>query len=142
MKEPEPGEPRCPGCAGLGEPVGLPTLEAHLAADARAPLGATAFYCPDPACPTAYFNGWGTSVPREKLTSTAYPKDPEAPVCSCFGLTAAEVVADARDGRKERVKSLLERSKGPEARCLEKSPDGRCCMPLVSRLFRESFQAP
>src|SRR5687767_9338283 len=82
MKEPEPGEPRCPKCAGLGEPVGLPTLEAHLAADVRAPLGATAFYCPDPACAVAYFNGWGTSVPREKLTSTAYPKDPEAPVCS------------------------------------------------------------
>jgi len=142
MKEPEPEEPRCPGCKGLGEPVGEPTLEAHLAADVRAPLGPSAFYCADPGCATAYFNGWGSSVPREKLTSTAYPKDPDAPVCSCFGLTAAEVVADARDGRKDRIKSVLERSEGPEARCVAKSPDGRCCRPLVSRLFRESFRAP
>ena len=22
MKDPEPGDPRCPGCEGLGEPVG------------------------------------------------------------------------------------------------------------------------
>jgi len=80
-------------------------------------------------------------VPADRLASTAWPKDPEAPICPCFGITAAQVSEDARDGHKERVKELMERSKGPEARCAERCPDGRPCLPRVLRLFRESFEA-
>jgi len=142
MKESEPGELRCPGCGGPGEEVGRPTLEAQLSPEELAALKGAAYYCADPACAVGYFGAWGAAVPREKLRSAAYPKFPEGPICPCFGMTAAEVVADARDGRKDRVRALLERARGPEARCAEKSPDGRCCETHVSRLFRESFQAP
>jgi hypothetical protein len=141
MKESEPGDLRCPGCGGPGEEVGRPTLEAQLPPEALGPLKGAAYYCADPACAVAYFGGWGAAVPHVKLRSTAYPKNPEGPICPCFGVKASDVVADARDGRKDRVKSLLERARGPEARCAERSPDGRCCAPLVSRLFRESFEA-
>ena len=142
MKESEPGDLRCPGCGGPGEEVGRPTLEAQLDPEALAPLKGAAYYCADPACAVGYFGAWGAAVPREKLRSASYPKCPEGPICPCFGLTAAEVEADARDGRKDRVRALLERAKGPEARCAEKSPDGRGCATHVSRLFRDSFQAP
>ena len=30
-----------------------------------------------------------------------YPKDPQAPICACFGMTADEVEADARRGRRD-----------------------------------------
>lgn len=142
MKESEPEDLRCPGCGGPGEEVGRPTLEAQLAPEALAVFKSEAHYCADPACGVGYFGAWGASVPREKLRSTAYPKNPDGPICPCFGLTAAEVTADAAAGRKDRVKALLERARGPEARCAEKSPDGRCCAALVSRLFRESFPSP
>jgi hypothetical protein len=141
VKDPEPGEPRCPGCGGLGDPVGPPTLEDHLTAASRAPLGGSAFYCAAPSCRTAYFNAWGVSVAADQLTGSAWPKDPEAPICPCFGLKAADVLADARAGRKERVKALVERSRSPEARCLKSSPDGVCCVPRVLRLFRETLEA-
>jgi hypothetical protein len=141
VRDPEPGEPLCPGCGTPGDAVGPATIEAQLPPDARATLGANAFYCVNPGCPTAYFTSWGAKVPAEKLVSTAYPKDPGAPICPCFGITAADVTADARDGRKERVRDLVERSKGPGARCAERCPDGRPCLPRVLRLFRETFEA-
>jgi hypothetical protein len=142
VKDPEPGEPRCPACGALGEPVGAPTLEAQLPPDARAPLGGAAWYCENPACPTAYFNAWGVSVPEAQLRSSTYPKNPERPICPCFGVSAADVLVDARQGRKDRVKDLVERSKGPEAKCVERCPDGKSCMTRVLRLFREAFEAP
>jgi hypothetical protein len=141
MKDPEPGEPRCPGCGGLGDPVAAPTLEAHLSPAVRTPLGGSAFYCAAPSCRTGYFNAWGAAAPADQLSGTAWPKDPEGPICPCFGLKAADVLADARDGRKDRMKDLVDRSRGPEARCVTSAPDGVCCVPKVLRLFRETFEA-
>lgn len=139
MKDPEPGEPRCPDCGTLGEPVGGPTLDAQLSPELRAPLGGTVHYCAGAACLTAYFNAWGARAGVDRLRSPAWPKSAEAPICPCFGATAAEVEADAREGFKERVKALLERAKGPEARCTQACPDGRPCSPRVMRLFRDCF---
>jgi hypothetical protein len=141
IREAETPDPRCPGCGGSGEPVGFPALRGHLPPEEAAALGERAYYCVDPACRTAYFNGWGAAVPVERMTARAAPKDPEAPLCSCFGMRTEEVVADAREGRKDRVRDLVERSRGPEARCAERSPDGLPCVARVLRLFRETFEA-
>ena len=121
--------------------MGSATLEAQLKPDARTALGANAFYCVNPGCPTGYFTSWGAAVPAASLSSPAYPKDPAGPICPCFGIHAADVAADARAGRKERVRDLMDRSKGPEARCAERCPDGRPCLTRVLRLFRETFDA-
>ncbi len=136
IREPEPAEPRCPGCKGPGEPVGLPTLEALLAPEDRAALGGAAFYCGDPACANAYFTAWGATVPAGRLRQTAHPKDPAGPICPCTGLTAADVVADAREGRKDRVRALRDR---PESECVRRAPDGKSCVARVFGLFRENF---
>ncbi len=141
VRDPEPGEPLCPGCGTPGDAVGLPTLEAQLGPEARHALGGTAFYCVNSECPTAYFNAWKASIPAGRLASPAYPKAAEAPICPCLGLTAPDIVADARAGRKERVRDLVERSQGPDARCTQRAPDGRPCTPRVLRLFRETFEA-
>jgi len=120
--------------------VDAPTLEAQLPAEARAPLGTAAFYCVNPSCRTAYFNAWGAAVADDRLARPAWPKDPDGPICPCFGVRVEEVQADAREGKKERVRDLVERSKGPEARCRERCPDGRPCVPRVLRLFRETME--
>ena len=142
IKESEQADPRCPGCGALGEQVGASTLQAHLPADACVTVGDKAFYCVNSECPVAYFNAWGVSVPRDRMKGTAFPKDPAAPICSCFGLTASDVVADAREGRKDRVKNLVERAKGPEAKCVETNPAGQPCVTRVLQLFRENFPQP
>lgn len=113
------------------------TIDAHVPRELRQALGDKAYYCVDSGCPIAYFNGWGTSVPREAMLGPAWPKDPGAPICPCFGLRAEEVVEDAVAARKDRIRALAERSKSPDARCLEASPDGRCCLPRVLRLYQE-----
>ena len=141
MKDPEPGDPRCPGCDGLGDPVGAATLDAQVPAAARATFRGAAFYWSAPSCRIGYFDAWGATIPVDQLTGPAWPKDPERPICPCFGVKAADVLADAREGRKERIKELSERSKGPDAHCVQRAPDGVCCMPRVLRLFREAFDA-
>jgi hypothetical protein len=138
VREPEPGEPSCPGCGGRGEPVGPRTLDALLSPEDRARLGATAFYCDRPACTTGYFNAWAATVPLARLKSAAYPKDPAAPICPCTGLRAEEVLADAREGRKDRVRALKDR---PESECALRCPDGRSCVARVFGLFRETYEA-
>jgi len=141
MKEGETPDPRCPSCQTLGEPVGAVTLGAQLSAEDRAALGERAYYCSNPACPIAYFSAWDATVPVIRLKSRSWPKDPDAPLCPCFGLTAADIVADARSGRKNRVLEIREEADAPDSRCPGLSPDGRSCMAQVMRLFRENFQA-
>ncbi|HZE98097.1 MAG TPA: hypothetical protein VE981_13790 [Planctomycetota bacterium] len=139
MKEGEQPEPRCPSCGTLGDAVGPATLAAHVAPELRAPLGDKAYYCVNSACATAYFNGWGTTVGVARMSGPSYPKDPDAPLCPCFGVGVEEIVDEARAGKKDRIRSLKERAEGPEARCSERSPDGRCCLPRALQLFRENF---
>lgn len=139
MKEGEAPEPRCPSCGTLGEPVGVVTLEQHVSAEDHEAIGDRALYCPNPACSTAYFNAWGVAVPQDRVKGRIYPKDRQGPICACTGLRAAEVVADARAGRKDRVKEIRERAEAPDARCILLCPDGKSCVPRVMRLFRESF---
>jgi hypothetical protein len=139
MKEGEAPEPRCPSCDTLGDEVGPPTLDAHVPTDLRPALGDRAYYCVNPGCRIAYFNGWGTAVPAQRINRPAYPKDPDGPLCACFGISANQILSEAREGKKDGIRSLKARAEGPEAHCAECSPDGRSCLPRALRLFREAF---
>lgn len=139
IRDPEPGDPRCPGCQGPGVSVGPKTLDALLAPEDRAALGGTAFWCDGAACGIAYFNAWGATVPTARVKSSVHPKDPAGPICPCTGLRPEDVIADAREGRKDRVRELKERAEGPESLCSVRCPDGRTCVARVFRLFRETF---
>lgn len=132
LREPEEGDPPCPGCGSMGMAVGGPTLEARAGADGRAKLGDTAWYCPGAACALTYYNAWGASVAAAR---PAWPKNPEAPVCACFGVTAAQIEQEARAGRKERLREWIARASGPEARCLTAAADGRSCAGELRRVF-------
>ena len=35
------------------------------------------------------------------LDGPVYPKDPDAPICACFGLTRLDIEADVREGTDE-----------------------------------------
>ena len=142
MKEGDAPDPRCPACTSPGEPVGIPTLDAQLSPEDRKAIGDRAYYCPSPACPTAYFSAWEATIPLARLKTRSWPKDPNAPLCPCFGLLAEDIVADARSGRKTRVQEIREEADAPDARCPKLCPDGRPCVPHVMRLFRENFSPP
>ena len=144
VKEPEQGEPRCPqpdGCGGFGLRVTRKTLLAHLPASTVENLGESTYFCPTPSCPVAYFDTWGTTVPCSALESPPYAKNPDAPVCACFGVTAEAIREAAEAGRKDFVRELLARAEGPDARCETKSPSGASCVKEIRRIFLKHFKA-
>jgi NAD(P)H-nitrite reductase large subunit len=74
-----------------------------------------------------------------------YPKDPDAPICGCFGLTLDDIEQDVREGVVTRCRALIERAKSPEARCSIMSPAGQSCIPEVQKQYikrRREMDAP
>ncbi len=138
VKDPEPGEPRCPapkGCGGLGSPVSRVTLVSQLPEVLAGKFSESAYYCANPSCQVAYFDTWGTTAERSSLSAAAYPKSPTAPVCSCFGFTADEVRTAAEAGRKDIVRDMVLKAEGDDAQCETKAPSGSCCATEIRRLF-------
>ena len=142
VKETVP-DPCCPpghGCGGPGTEVPAATLQAQLDEAQAGRFSQTAYFCPNPVCPVVYFDNWGTWVGSDQLASVPYPKNPSAPVCGCFGMTEQEIRTDAASGNRQRIRELLERSRGPDADCVRRSPAGRACEAEVRRLFMKYFQ--
>jgi hypothetical protein len=110
-------------------------FEAHAPVEARRPLAASVYFCPTPNCSVAYFDAFEATVLTEALVRPVYPKDPTAPLCSCFGLTLEDVEADIAEGTPTRIRALLAKSKSPDAHCEELSPTGRSCIADVQRCY-------
>jgi hypothetical protein len=136
VREPEDdGRAYCPRCKSLSVEVGPEPLDTHVRPDARGKLRDRAWFCNFARCDVAYFNDFDAVVTVDELNAPVYPKDPDAPICACFGFTYDDVVADARDEKPLRIRALLAKSKSPEARCRAAAPDGRCCMTAVQELY-------
>jgi len=136
IKEPEDtGQSYCPQCGSLGVAVREETLAAFLTDDARRDLADTAFFCPFSRCDVAYFDIFERTARTNSVRQLIYPKDPEAPICGCFGLTAADIDQDLQEGVVTRVKALLAQAKGPAANCQTRSPSGQCCVSEVQRYY-------
>jgi hypothetical protein len=135
VREPDTTEVLCPRCGAMGESTLRVAFEAHVPAEARRAMAASAYFCPTPSCPVAYFDAFEAVVTTEALSQPVYPKDPAAPLCACFGLTLDDVEADVAEGTPRRIRELLAKSKTPAARCDELSPTGRTCIPHVQRCY-------
>jgi len=143
VKETETPGPACPsppGCGGAGVPVPAATLVARLAAGAAARFAGTTFFCPDPACDVAYFDGRGERATRAELLAPAYPKQLGAPLCACFGVTREQLEALGHAGDKAGMRAFLERTASPEARCETRAADGRCCATEARRVFLRALE--
>lgn len=136
VREPEPdGRAFCPLCGSLGIPVEHGALDTHIRAEFRDKLGDSAWFCCFPRCDGAYFNLFGIVVSGEELNSLVYPKDLDAPICPCFGLTYDDVAADVAEGVPRRIRENLMRSQSDEARCKTLAADGRNCITAVQELY-------
>lgn len=136
VREPDfDGRAYCPRCGALGTEVGTSTLDTHIRPESRQKLGDAAWFCTYPTCETAYFDLFETVVTTAELVGPVTPKDPGAPLCACFGLTADDVEADARSPAPLRIRELLSKSESPEARCATLAANGQCCLPEVRKLY-------
>ncbi len=136
VREPDDtGQLKCPQCGSLGVAVERETWQSHVRPDAAQGLASSAFFCPFPRCDVVYFDMFERRVTVDALTHGVWPKDPQAPICGCFGLTAEDIQADIREGVVTRVKALLARAKSPEARCTTQSASGQSCTGEVQRYY-------
>lgn len=125
----------CPRCGWLAEPVERVTLDAQLRPEVRGQLGDSAFFCPAESCPVAYFDAFERSIEVEGLVRAVYPKDRDAPICACFGLTEDDIELDLREGTVTRTRAAIERARAPDARCAERAASGRSCIGDVQRYY-------
>ena len=137
VREPDQTADYCPRCGTKGESVGRRTLAAYLSAEQRGRVSEPANFCPSPHCPVAYFDSFERLVLAADLRRGVYPKDPDAPICACFGLTAADIEEDVREGTVTRTKAALERAKSAEARCAELAANGRPCVAYVQKYYMQ-----
>jgi hypothetical protein len=138
VREPEDtGQRFCPRCGSLGVPVRAETLDAQLTGEARLRLADEASFCPFARCEAVYFDDFDRVVDRQAFGRPVYPKDPSAPICSCFGLTLDDIEADIQEGGVRRVKELLAKAKSSEAHCARLAPSGQTCIAEVQRRYMQ-----
>jgi hypothetical protein len=135
VKENDSTDGRCPRCGSPGSPVYRETLEAQLTAEVRSGLNDLAFFCPYAHCPVVYFDLFERVVEECSVRAPVYPKNPDAPLCACFGLTCDDVEEDLREGTVARTRGCVEKSRTPEARCRITSPSGQSCVAEVQRYY-------
>jgi len=136
VKEPEfDGRAFCPRCGTLGVPVGEGPLDAHIRPESRMKMQDVAWFCGFARCEVTYFNIFEAVVMVDELKSSVYPKDLDAPICACFGLTYDDVEADLTEPQPTRIRALLAKSKTAAARCHTLAVDGQCCMKTVQELY-------
>lgn len=137
VKEPEPGVERCPQCGAPGDSVGEETLAFHIQAGHLAEIAKTANFCGTPSCEVAYFDSFERVILVSALKHPVYPKDLDAPICPCFGLTCAEIDQDLAEGVVTRTKAAVARAKSLEAQCRTQSPRGESCVGDVQRYYMQ-----
>jgi hypothetical protein len=140
-RDPDPVESaRCPRCQSIGLPVTRETLESFVLPEALGTVAESAFFCPYPTCEIVYFDVFDRALGTERVKKQVYPKDPNAPICGCFGLTLDDIEQDVNEGVVTRCKELINKAKSPAARCAIMSPNGQSCIAEVQRQYMKRRQ--
>ena len=137
VREPDQTVEYCPRCGSKGEPVASVTLKSHLTDAQFGQIADPGNFCPSPQCLVAYFDGFERMILAADLKRPVYPKDPDAPICACLGLTRAEIEEDVWEGGVARTKAILEHAKSPEACCLSMAANGRPCVPYIQKYYMQ-----
>lgn len=137
VREPDATEERCPRCGAIGQEVSRGIIEAYVVPAARDQVVVPANFCPTPVCEVAYFDVFERVILTDALVKPVYPKDPNAPMCACFGLTSQDIELDLAEGGNARTKACVLKAKTAEARCHELAANGRSCVMEVQRYFMQ-----
>jgi len=135
VREPDPTGEYCPRCGALGQPVREVTLAAHLKPEAMGRVASEANFCASPNCEVVYFDSFERFATADDLVRPVWPKDPDAPICACFGQGRQQIDEDIAEGSVERTKALVAQSRSPQARCQQLAADGRSCEAAVQAYY-------
>ena len=141
VREPDRAEAHCPWCGSLGLAVSHETLQAFLLPEVLTTVAESAFFCPYPTCEIVYFDVFDRSVGAGSVRKAVYPKDPNAPICGCFGLTRDDIEQDVAEGGVTRCKAAIAKAKSSAVKCAIMAADGRSCIAEVQRYYMKTRQA-
>ena len=137
IREPDITGTFCPRCGSEGQRVGEEVLQHYLNDERRHALTRPAYFCPAPKCEVAYFDGVERYVLAIDLQQSAYPKDPDAPLCACFGVTCEDIERDVAEGVVTRTRAAVQRAELPDNRCSQIAANGRSCVAHLQKYYME-----
>jgi hypothetical protein len=137
VREPDRDVDYCPRCGSKGQQVGRETIQAYLPGQQAPAVTDPANFCPSPQCDVAYFDAFERVILTGELAKPVYPKDPDAPICACFGLTRHDIDQDISEGVVTRVKAILEKANSPAARCAQMAANGQPCVAYVQKYYMQ-----
>jgi len=137
VREPDQIADYCPRCGSKGQQVNRETIQSYLADGKTPTLADPACFCPSPNCDVAYFDALERVVLADDLNRPVYPKDPDAPICACFGLTRHDIERDVREGVVTQVKAIIEKAQSPDARCSQMAANGQSCAAYVQKYYMQ-----
>jgi hypothetical protein len=136
VREPDDtGQRHCPRCQSLSVTLRRETYLEHLQPEAAERLADVAYFCPFPSCDVVYFDDYERLALVSELKHPVYPKDLDAPMCACFGLTRDDIEDEVRAGSVQRIREVVLKAKTPEAHCHTASPSGQPCVGEVQRYY-------
>jgi hypothetical protein len=135
VRDPDDTDIRCPLCGAAGQSVPESALAIYLPAEVRQRLGSTVYFCETPTCDAVYFDVVEDFAKVDELLRPCYPKDPAAPLCACFGLTADDIEQDLAEGTPRRVREIVAMAKTPAAQCSHQAASGRSCVGEVQKYY-------
>lgn len=135
VRDPEQGEVLCPLCGAAGESVPETALATYLPPEVRQRLGNAVYFCSTPTCEAVYFDIVEDYAKVSELLLPCYPKDPDAPLCACFGLTRDDIEQDLAEGAPRRVREVVAKAKTPAADCSHRAASGRSCVGEVQKYY-------
>jgi hypothetical protein len=137
VREPDALGDHCPHCGSMGQTVGSEVLRCYLTPEQCKTLAEPASFCPSPRCEVVYFDGFERMVTAKEIAKPIYPKNPDAPLCACTGLTRHEIELDIAEGSVARVRAVIEKAKSPDARCSHLAANGQSCAPYVQKYYMD-----
>jgi hypothetical protein len=141
VREPDQTADYCPRCGSKGQPVGRETIQSYLPDGTTPTVSDPANFCPTPQCDVAYFDAFDRVVLTGDLNRSVYPKDADAPMCVCFGLTRNDIEQDVREGVVSRVRAVVEKANSPDAQCSRLAANGQPCAAYVQKYYLQCRQA-
>lgn len=141
VRESDADEPLCPRCQSEGTTVTPTTVASFAVESARDQVSSGARFCPHPKCEVVYFDALEGVILQSDLTRGIWPKDLDAPLCGCFGLSRDDVEADLETPTPLRIRELLKKSQSAEAHCETACAAGRSCIADVQRYFLQRREA-
>ena len=129
VREPEQTADYCPRCGSKGQPVGQGNRSGPSAGRRDTNGRRSGQLLPVSAVRRGLLRLLRAGRADGGPLPAGLSRDPDAPICACFGLTRRDIERDVSEGVVARVRAIVEKAQSPEARSAEWRPTANPASP-------------